>query len=72
MSLTRKDAKTAKTGNPTKWRSLDPVLVLVSLALSAFGILAIYVVGTDTQQTYAINQCSASSSDSPVPSHWRI
>ncbi len=30
--------------------------LLVSLAFSAFGILAIYVVGTDTQQTCAINQ----------------
>ncbi len=55
MSLTRKDARAAKTRNPAKWRSLDPVLLVVSLALSAFSILAIHVVGTNTQQTYAIN-----------------
>jgi hypothetical protein len=51
--LTRKDAKTAEIGNPAKWRSLNPVLLLVPLALSAFGILAVYVAGTDAQQTYA-------------------
>jgi rod shape determining protein RodA len=56
MSLTRKDAKAARNETRTKWRSLDPVLLLVSLALSAFGILAVYVAGTDAQQTYAANQ----------------
>jgi len=56
MSLARKDAKAAKTETRAKWRSLDPVLVLVSLALSAFGILAVYVAGTDARQTYAVNQ----------------
>jgi hypothetical protein len=40
MSLTRKDTQTAKIENPAKWRSPDSVLFLVSLALSAFGILA--------------------------------
>ena len=53
MSLTRKDAKNEIR---TKWRSLDPVLLLISLALSAFGILAVYVAGTDARQTYAANQ----------------
>ena len=56
MSLTRKEAKTTKTGNLPKWRSVDPVLLLVSLTLSAFGILAVYVAGTEAQQAYATNQ----------------
>jgi rod shape determining protein RodA len=56
MSLVRKDLKTAKARNPAKWRSLDPVLLLVSLALSAFGILAVYAAGTSERETYAMNQ----------------
>ena len=56
MTLTRKEAKTAKTANLPKWRSLDPVLLLVSLALSAFGILAVYVASTVYQQANATNQ----------------
>jgi rod shape determining protein RodA len=56
MSLTRKDAKTTKAETGAKWKSLDPVLLLVSLALSAFGILAVYVAGADAPQTYAANQ----------------
>jgi cell division protein FtsW (lipid II flippase) len=46
MSLTRKDAKNETR---TMWRSLDPVLLLVSWALSAFGILAVYAAGTTSR-----------------------
>jgi rod shape determining protein RodA len=56
MTLTRKSARAAKAGTGAKWRSLDPVLLLVSLALSAFGILAVYVAGDAARQTYAANQ----------------
>ena len=56
MTLTRKEAKTTRAANLPKWRSLDPVLLLVSLTLSAFGILAVYVAGTEAQQAYAMNQ----------------
>ncbi len=56
MTLTRKEAKPAKVPALPKWRSLDPVLLLVSLTLSAFGILAVYVAGTEAQQAYAMNQ----------------
>src|SRR3712207_5280416 len=56
MTLTRKDVKAAKAATRGKWRSLDPVLLLVSLALSAFGILAVYVAGDTARQTYAANQ----------------
>ncbi|MDF2702452.1 MAG: cell cycle protein, partial [Rubrobacteraceae bacterium] len=53
---TRKEAKTTRAANLPKWRSLDPVLLLVSLTLSAFGILAVYVAGSEAQQAYAMNQ----------------
>jgi rod shape determining protein RodA len=56
MTLTRKEAKATRAANLPKWRSLDPILLLVSLALSAFGILAVYVAGTEAQQAYAMNQ----------------
>lgn len=56
MTLTRKEARTTRAANLPKWRSLDPVLLLVSLMLSAFGILAVYVAGTEAQQAYAANQ----------------
>ena len=56
MTLTRKNARAAKAETGAKWRSVDPVLLLVSLALSAFGILAVYVAGDAARQTYAANQ----------------
>ena len=56
MSLIRQDATTAKTVTRAKWRSLDPVLLLISLMLSASGILAVYVAGADARETYTMNQ----------------
>jgi rod shape determining protein RodA len=56
MSLIRKEAHTADTETLSRWRSLDPVLLLVALALTAFGILAVYVAGVDAGQAYATNQ----------------
>ena len=56
MTLTRKEVKSARTPNLPKWRSIDPLLLLVSLTLSGFGILAVYVAGTQDQQAYAMNQ----------------
>jgi rod shape determining protein RodA len=56
MSLTRANVRTPRSGTLGKWRSLDPVLLLVSLALSVSGIMAVYVAGTDGQQAYAANQ----------------
>jgi rod shape determining protein RodA len=56
MSLIRKKAPSADTETLSKWRALDPVLLLVALALSAFGILAVYVAGVDARQAYATNQ----------------
>ena len=56
MSLIRKKAPSADTETLSRWRALDPVLLLVALALSAFGILAVYVAGVDARQAYATNQ----------------
>jgi cell division protein FtsW (lipid II flippase) len=35
---------------------VDPILLVTSLALTAFGILAVYVAGSEDGQTYAVNQ----------------
>lgn len=43
-------------GVRSRVRSIDPVLLVVALALSAYGILAVYVAGTDNPQGYATNQ----------------
>ena len=56
MSLTRKKAETARTENLPKWRSVDPVLLLISLTLSALGILAVYVASTEAPRANAMNQ----------------
>jgi rod shape determining protein RodA len=56
MTLTRKSAATAKAETGAKWRSLDPILLVVSLTLSAFGIIAVYVAGADSRQAFAENQ----------------
>ncbi len=58
MSLTREDflrreARKTRKESPRLWRSMDVPLLLVSLALSAFGILAVYVAGTDAGEAYA-------------------
>ena len=58
MSLTREDflrreARKTRKESPRLWRSMDVPLLLVSLALSGFGILAVYVAGTDAGEAYA-------------------
>ena len=61
MSLTREDflrreARKTRKESPRLWRAMDVPLLLVSLALSGFGILAVYVAGTDAREAYATNQ----------------
>ena len=46
----------ADTGPLGRLRSVDPILLVTSLALTAFGILAVYVAGSEDGQTYAVNQ----------------
>jgi rod shape determining protein RodA len=37
-------------------RSLDPILLVTALALTGFGIFAVYIAGSDDGETYALNQ----------------
>lgn len=52
----RSNVKPAEPGGMSRLRALDPVLLLAALALSAFGIFAVYIAGTDDRQAYAFNQ----------------
>src|SRR4028119_1147292 len=45
----------ADTGPLGRLRSVDPILLVTSLALTAFGIFAVYVAGTDDREGYALN-----------------
>ena len=45
-----------ETSTLGRLRSVDPILLVTSLALTAFGILAVYVAGTDDREGYALNQ----------------
>jgi rod shape determining protein RodA len=54
--LVRQLPKKARRENLSRLRLLDPMLLLASLALSVFGICAVYVAVTDARQAYAIDQ----------------
>ena len=54
--LVRQPPKKARRENLSRLRLLDPMLLLASLALSVFGICAVYVAVTDARQAYAIEQ----------------
>lgn len=56
MSLSRSGGRVASMRAPGRLGSLDPILLLTSLALAAFGILAVYVAGASDRQAYALNQ----------------
>ena len=57
MSLTRTAPKTAERNvTPSLLRSLDPTLLIVTLALSGFGIFAVYIAGGDGGRTLATSQ----------------
>ena len=55
MSYARSNAKTSKSEATAQFRSLDPLLLITALALSAFGVLAVYVA-SENSQSYAFNQ----------------
>lgn len=46
----------ADTGPLGRLRSVDPILLVTSLALTGFGILAVYIAGSEGGQSYAVNQ----------------
>ncbi|MBV9452797.1 MAG: rod shape-determining protein RodA [Rubrobacter sp.] len=56
MSRSKVGGVGGSAGTVGQLRSLDPVLLLVSLALTAFGILAVYIAGANDRETYALNQ----------------
>lgn len=56
MSVTRSNVRPARSGVTGQINAVDPLLLLTALALTAFGILAVYVAGTDAPQAYAMNQ----------------
>ncbi len=56
MGLSMRSGVGEKAGSPARPGALDPILLVASLALTAFGILAVYIVGTDEGETYALNQ----------------
>ncbi len=45
-----------ETSTLGRLRLVDPILLVTSLALTAFGILAVYIAGTDDREGYALNQ----------------
>ena len=53
--LRREERKTRKE-NPRLWRLMDFPLLLVALALSGFGILAVYAAGADPNENYVTDQ----------------
>lgn len=56
MSATRSNAKPVRSGVTAQLSALDPLLLLTAVALMAFGIVAVYVAGTENQESNAINQ----------------
>ena len=57
MDLSSRSKGVGRETSPLgRLRSADPILLVTSLALTAFGILAVYVAGTDDREGYALNQ----------------
>ena len=56
MAVARVGRKADSIRVSERLRRLDPVLLLVSLALGGIGILAVYMADTDYRQFYALNQ----------------
>lgn len=57
MSLTKTRAKSARATTETvRFGGVDLVLLLTALALTAFGIFAVYVAGDQSRNSYAVNQ----------------
>lgn len=53
---TRSNVKPARTGAVSHLFALDPILLLAALALSVYGIFAVYIAGTTDNEAYAFNQ----------------
>ena len=55
MDLSRSNVR-RETSPFGRLRVIDPVLLITSLALTGFGVLAVYVAGDDNGDIYALNQ----------------
>ncbi len=53
---TRSNVRPARKGAGSRLFVLDPILLLAALALSAYGIFAVYIAGTEGNEAYAFNQ----------------
>lgn len=53
---TRSNVKPVRTGYMSHLFALDPILLLAALALSVYGIFAVYIAGTTDNEAYAFNQ----------------
>jgi rod shape determining protein RodA len=56
LSRSKAPGSGAATGPARRLRSIDPILLVTSLALTGFGILAVYIAGSDDGEAYAVNQ----------------
>ncbi|CAN5733829.1 rod shape-determining protein RodA [soil metagenome] len=56
MSATKSNVKPPRVGVAGQLASLDPLLLLTAIGLTAFGILAVYVAGDENQGSNTINQ----------------
>src|SRR5215216_886652 len=55
MDLSRSNVR-RETSPFGRLRAIDPVLLVTSLVLTGFGVLAVYVAGDDNGDIYALNQ----------------
>ncbi len=55
MDLSRSNTG-SETGPFGRLGSLDPILLVTSLALTVFGIFAVYVAGSEDREVFALNQ----------------
>ncbi|MDQ3911380.1 MAG: rod shape-determining protein RodA [Actinomycetota bacterium] len=57
MDLSRSSVTRGEASASRRIRAVDPILLVISLALTGFGILAVYIaVGSDEGEAYALNQ----------------
>ena len=56
MNATQSNVKSARPGVTGQLTALDPLLLLTAIALVIFGVVAVYVAGTEDPEGYAINQ----------------
>ena len=56
MGLSRSNVAGGETRPSVRLGLIDPILLAASLALTGFGIFAVYIAGADDGETLALNQ----------------